>query len=224
MKKYVLIIVTFFSMGILTAQNDSVRDPGFGKHTIGINVSPLLMGDGINLQYRRTQGKLHFRTRFDHNKWSSHSWNLTGIDDTSYVMNHNYVYYADIKLRIGFEKRLLKCKKVNAFVGADLISGYKEYSYIDRNFVNNISDLNHGSHIYDGVSNFEFNQDITRELILGADVSLGVEFYLTKRLNVTTQLTLPICTTSRNSQGFLRFKASPSLDINLSYKFGGFKK
>ena len=30
-------------------------------------------------------------------------------------------------------------------------------------------------------------------IVLGADITLGVEFYLTKRLNLTTQLTLPVC-------------------------------
>ena len=53
-------------------------------------------------------------------------------------------------------------------------------------------------------------------------MSLGVEFYLTKRLNLTTQLTLPIYVASNRSYSLTDFY--PLLDINLSYKFGGIKK
>ncbi len=123
MKKYVLIIVTFFSMGFLTAQNDSVRSPGFGKHSIGINVSPLLMGEGISLQYRRTQGKLHFRSRIDYmNKSGTRSFSEVVINDTNYRMWNEIGPQQEIKFRFGYEKQF-KWKKVNGFFGSDLIVG-----------------------------------------------------------------------------------------------------
>jgi len=241
MNKYVLIIVTFFSMGILTAQNDSVRDPGFGKHTIGINLTPMLRVDGISIQYRITQGKVHFRSRFDYKEdYYSHYPELIEIND-SLLMKNWARGTSEFKLRLGFEKQL-KWKKINAFVGADLIVGQERirrysgdlyYEYVmdpDGNphidyYPTVLFDIREVNYRKAGATGAMFPLVATNSsLILGADVSLGVEFYLTKRLNLTTQLTQPICTTSRDSQGFLRFKALPSLDINLSYKFGGIKK
>lgn len=221
-------------MGILTAQNDSVINPSFGKHTIGVNVTPLLTGKGISLQYRRTQDKLHFRSSFDcrlnRHRWSTkHVMIVDSIGDPSdyYMMNNWHSGFADYKLRMGVEKQL-KLKKINAFVGADLIIGY-------RDFVELSSKVFHSHELQEPYVVRETDIIYPASLILGADVTFGVEFYLTKRLNLTTQLTFPICFNkhktmqSHDQQAYIYserniLKLIPSLDINLSYKFGGFKK
>ena len=79
-----------------------------------------MTGNGLSLQYRRTQGKLHFRSRFDFRPLDTYfsSTHLTIKDSTGnpseyYIMN-NWMWGggAEYKLRLGVEKQL-KLKKMN---------------------------------------------------------------------------------------------------------------
>ena len=219
MKKYVLIIVTFFSIGILTAQHDyekesnkiSISDPYFGKNTIGINLAPLLkfrspFGFGwwtknFNLQYRRTQGKFHFRTSLNYfysgnkDKYSSNTIRTTDTSVHLIFINHNS---ESVDIRLGLEKKIKKWQKLNVFVGADVIVGiskYHEYYHVrcypkDPGSIP-VYPVPVGSDPYPEYSALNSSGSAWyNDLLLGADLSIGLEMSLTKRLNLTTQLTV----------------------------------
>ena len=123
-------------MGILTAQNDSVRSPGFEKHTIGVNLSALLTGDRLSIQYRRTQGKFHLRSNLnfineintarsplpigDTLWWCGTSPVQQNYTDTTSLWRFTEQSKNQFDLRIGAEKQISNWKKLNVFVGCDL--------------------------------------------------------------------------------------------------------